>query len=78
MIVQLTCSLCLWGYDIVLGVQWLSTVSPILWDFQLRTMEFTKGSQTYKLIHSAIKTPLLLQEMTLQQLGKEFYALRET
>lgn len=34
---------------------------------------FTKGSQTYKLIHSAIKTPPLVQEMTLQQLDKELY-----
>ncbi|XP_038719836.1 uncharacterized protein LOC120012486 [Tripterygium wilfordii] len=26
------------GYDVILGVQWLSTISPVLWDFQLFTM----------------------------------------
>lgn len=33
-------SLPLGGCDLVFGVQWLSTVSPVLWDFQLLTMEF--------------------------------------
>jgi hypothetical protein len=29
------------GYDMVLGVEWLSTLGPILWDFSLMTMQFT-------------------------------------
>ena len=31
------------GCDIVLGVQWLITVGPILWDFQNLTMQFQLG-----------------------------------
>jgi hypothetical protein len=29
------------GCDMVLGVDWLSTLGPILWDFSLMTMQFT-------------------------------------
>jgi hypothetical protein len=29
------------GCDMVLGVEWLSTLGPILWDFSLMTMQFT-------------------------------------
>jgi hypothetical protein len=32
--------LTLGGCDIVLGVQWLSTLGPILWDFVKLHMEF--------------------------------------
>lgn len=32
------------GCDIVLGVQWLSSISLVLWDFQLLTMEFVKDN----------------------------------
>lgn len=28
------------GYDVVLGMQWLSMLGPILWDFGLLTMIF--------------------------------------
>ncbi|KAM1265584.1 hypothetical protein ACFX2J_035253 [Malus domestica] len=65
-------SLPLEGCDIVLGVQWLSSVSPVLWDFQLLTMEFAKNGSQYKLIHSDTHAPLI-QEVTLQQLDKEIF-----
>ncbi|KAM1079465.1 hypothetical protein ACFX2B_014021 [Malus domestica] len=65
-------SLPLGGCDIVLGVQWLSLVSPVLWDFQLLTMEFAKNGSQYKLIHSDTHAPLI-QEGTLQQLDKEIF-----
>jgi hypothetical protein len=35
------------GCDIVLGVQWLQTLGPILWDFSLMTMQYScQGSPT--------------------------------
>lgn len=60
------------AYDLVLGVQWLSTVSLVLWDFQLLTMEFQVGKDKFKLSHS---TPpqLAVQEMSLYQLDTKFY-----
>lgn len=31
-----------------------------MWDFQLMTMEFSKGGgQTYKLVHNSVKLPLV-------------------
>ena len=41
------------GCDVVLGVQWLSTVSPVLWDFKNLTMEFQVGPHQFKLTHCA-------------------------
>lgn len=35
------------GCDIVLGVQWLRTLGPVLWDFDKLYMKFQKGNQTY-------------------------------
>ena len=32
------------GFDIILGVHWLRTLGPILWDFELLTMSFWHGS----------------------------------
>ncbi|KAM1377858.1 hypothetical protein FF1_039310 [Malus domestica] len=60
------------GCDIVLGVKWLSSISPVLWDFQLLTMEFAKNGSQYKLIHSDTHAPPI-QEVTLQQLDKEIF-----
>jgi hypothetical protein len=37
------------GCDMVLGVEWLSTLGPILWDFSLMTMQFTVMGNTTKL-----------------------------
>ncbi|CAN6696142.1 unnamed protein product [Malus baccata var. baccata] len=58
------------GCDVVLGVQWLSSVSPVLWDFQLLTMEFTKNHHTYKLSHH-YSSASGIQEVSLHQLQKE-------
>lgn len=40
------------GCDIVLGVQWLSSISHVLWDFHLMTLEFSKGNTQHKLFHN--------------------------
>ena len=33
-------------YDMVLGVQWLGTLGPILWDFTTHTMCFTRAGRS--------------------------------
>ncbi|KAM2118242.1 hypothetical protein ACFX1R_011685 [Malus domestica] len=62
-------SLPLGGCDVVLGVQWLSTVSPVLWDFQLLTMEFTKDNQRYTL-SSTVTPSQCIHEISLQNLER--------
>lgn len=37
------------GCDMVLGVQWLSTLGPVLWDFKQLQMEFTVGEKKHVL-----------------------------
>ena len=37
------------GCDLVLGVQWLRTLGPIVWDFAALTMHFTMGTQNVTL-----------------------------
>lgn len=58
--------------DAVLGLQWLTTVSLVLWDFQLLTMEFTRNHLKYKLYHNPPTEPLT-EEVSLQHLDKEIY-----
>lgn len=65
-------SLILGGCDMVLGVYWLSTVCPVLWDFQLLTMEFTRNNHKYKLFHKPPTAPLI-QDVSLQHLEKELH-----
>lgn len=67
-------SLPLGGCNVVLGVQWLSSISPVLWDFQLFTMEFEVNGKKYRLEHNALPH-LSIQEISLQQLDKGFYNL---
>ncbi|CAN6581753.1 unnamed protein product [Malus baccata var. baccata] len=62
-------SLPLGGCDVVLGVQWLSSISLVLWDFQLMTLAFFKGNTQYILFHKQIVQPLI-QETSLQQLDR--------
>jgi hypothetical protein len=40
------CVLTLGGYDDVLGIEWLRTLGPILWDFKLLAMQFQFGDYT--------------------------------
>lgn len=35
------------GCDVVLGVQWLKTLGPILWDFDKLYMQFTRNAKTF-------------------------------
>jgi hypothetical protein len=44
---KLTCYILpLDGFDVVLGVQWLRTLGPILWDFEKLTMTFWSQGRT--------------------------------
>lgn len=35
------------GCDIVMGIQWLSTLGPVLWDFNKMVMQFLSGNTTF-------------------------------
>lgn len=56
----------------MLRVQWLSSISPILWDFQLLTMEFVKNNQQHKWHHSLMTLPVI-QKVSLQHLDNDIY-----
>ena len=45
-------------------------MSPVLWDFQLLTMEFSNGDQKFTLVHSSPPDPFI-QELSLQHIDKE-------
>ena len=45
------------GCDIVLGVQWLRTFGPILWDFERLTMKFWHGNEQICLSSSKPQPP---------------------
>lgn len=38
------------GCDIVLGIQWLKTLGPVLWDFKKLTMEFFRDYQKINIV----------------------------
>ena len=60
------------GCDAVLGVDWLSTISPVLWDFQLLTMDFTVNAHHYTLSHNTTPPLPALQAISLPNVEKEF------
>ena len=53
------------GCDIALGIQWLRTLGPILWDFEKLTMEF--WHQGSKVVLSSSK-PQPIQPVSTQQM----------
>ncbi|XP_008239126.1 PREDICTED: uncharacterized protein LOC103337735 [Prunus mume] len=55
------------GCDIVLGVQWLRTLGPILWDFERLTMKFWHGNEQICLSSSKPQPP---QPISCQQMDK--------
>lgn len=68
------------GFDMVLGVQWLSTLGPILWDFQQLTLSFWHHERqiTWHGIPSSRHTLMTLQPATtdlMQDLLEEFNIL---
>jgi hypothetical protein len=48
------CSISLGSYDMVLGVQWLESLGPILWDFSKGTIAFIRNGH---LIIWSVTTP---------------------
>ncbi|KAK0570568.1 hypothetical protein LWI29_003302 [Acer saccharum] len=68
-------SLPLGGCDVVLGVQWLRTLGPVLWDFEKLSMEFwLNGVKVY--LSSAKPQPL--QHITSQQMGVDVTNLNQS
>lgn len=68
------------GFDMVLGVQWLSTLGPILWDFQQLTLSFWHHEQqiTWHGIPLSRHTLMDLQQArtdVMQELLQEFNIL---
>lgn len=53
--------LTLGGCDVVLGVEWLRTLGPILWDFLQMTMEYTVGPKQV-LLHGLNSTGFTVEE----------------
>jgi hypothetical protein len=51
------------GCDMVLGIQWLVTVGPMIWNFKVLTMEFTIANQSYLL--QGLIAPFLWEESDL-------------
>jgi hypothetical protein len=54
-------------YDMVLGVQWLGTLGPILWDFAKHTMAFKRGAK--RVLWRGIDTTPGLSAAALSGLG---------
>jgi hypothetical protein len=50
--------LSLGSYDMVLGVQWLESLGPVLWDFKNRTLSFERNGHTVRWSASAPPEPL--------------------
>jgi hypothetical protein len=63
-------------YDMVLGVQWLGTLGPILWDFARRTLSFSRGGARI-LWHGVDATPGLTSAAMISSDGDLLDALLE-
>ena len=50
------------GCDLVLGIQWLSTLGVIKWDFKQLRMEFTYKGRLMVLRGMSIKKPQLMRQ----------------
>ncbi|KAF7126621.1 hypothetical protein RHSIM_Rhsim11G0093400 [Rhododendron simsii] len=56
------------GCDIILGVQWLSTLGPVLWDFKNLKMEFTVLGAKHTLKGGEVPAVQLVDVKTMEQL----------
>jgi len=59
------------GCDIVLGVEWLCTVSPILMDFKELTMQLQQEGQKYKLQGITTGSPEIISSHQMEKLLKK-------
>jgi hypothetical protein len=59
------------GYDIVLGVDWLSTLGPILMDFKDLTMQFNQEGHQYKLQGITIGSPEIIISHRMEKILKK-------
>jgi hypothetical protein len=57
--------------DIVLGAEWLRTLSPILMDFKELTMQFDQEGQQYKFQGITIGSPEIISSHHMEKLFKK-------
>ncbi|XP_026419514.1 uncharacterized protein LOC113315452 [Papaver somniferum] len=64
------------GYDAVLGVQWLRTLGPIIWDFSKLTMQFTINDSAVLLQGNNYSSVMMMDSVPMQNLlCRESYAI---
>ncbi|KAF5450607.1 hypothetical protein F2P56_030941, partial [Juglans regia] len=56
------------GCDVVVGMQWLRTLGPVLWDFNKLTMTFTSGKGSVTLLGLSSSKPEFVEDVQIFQL----------
>ncbi|TQD70724.1 hypothetical protein C1H46_043741 [Malus baccata] len=56
------------GCDIVLGVQWLRTLGPVLWDFDKMIMQFVIGTTTFSISSPQPQEPQSISSLQMDKL----------
>ena len=56
------------GCDIVLGVQWLRTLGPVLWDFDKMVMQFVVGNSSFHITSPQVPDPQSISSLQMDRL----------
>ncbi|KAM2104973.1 hypothetical protein ACFX1R_015519 [Malus domestica] len=63
------------GCDIVLGVQWLRTLGPVLWDFERMVMQFVVGNTTFSISSPHSQEPQSISSLQMDKLLSQDHCL---